>query len=146
MLQFALLPAGFLAGENSFVPQGAAGPATQGTSSMNPPPLLPANLLGELPPTLPEELFQTILSRDGLRIERIVSQGHASPPGFWYDQGEHEFVVLLRGAARIGFEDSHVELQAGSYLEIPAHRLHRVEWTTPDEPTIWLAIFYSGRS
>lgn len=111
---------------------------------MSSPPPIPTNLLGELPHSLAEECFQTILSRRGLRIERIVSLGHASPPGFWYDQEEPEFVVLLTGAARIGFADSHVDLRPGSYVDIPAHRLHRVEWTTPDEPTIWLAIHYTA--
>lgn len=112
---------------------------------MNPPPPSPLNLFADLPADFAEELFQTLLSRPGLRIERIVSHGHASPPGFWYDQEEHEFVVLLRGAARLGFEDGAIELWPGSSVDIPAHRLHRVEWTTPDEPTIWLAIHYPGR-
>ncbi len=102
------------------------------------------NLLAELPTSLPQELFQTLLERSGLRIERIVSRGHASPPDFWYDQEQHEWVLLLQGAARLQLEDRMVELLPGDYVNIPAHQRHRVAWTTPDATTVWLAIFYSG--
>lgn len=76
------------------------------------------------------------------RIERIVSQGHASPPGFWYDQPEDEWVLVLQGAGTIAFaeEGSEVTLCAGDYLHIPAHCRHRVAWTDPHLPTIWLAV------
>ena len=100
------------------------------------------NLLNDLPAHLPEELIQTLLSTSQVRIERIVSQGHASSPGFWYDQDEHEWVLLIRGAARLRIDDGVVELKPGDFLNIPAHRKHRVEWTSPDELTIWLAIYY----
>jgi len=100
------------------------------------------NLLADLPAQLPEELIQTLLSTPQVRIERIISQGHVSPPGFWYDQDEHEWAVLIQGAARLRFDDEVVELKPGDFLNIPAHRKHRVEWTSPDELTIWLAIYY----
>jgi cupin 2 domain-containing protein len=101
------------------------------------------NLFSAIPAILPGELIETLTKARHIRIERIVSQGHASPAGFWYDQEQHEFVIVLKGAARLRFEDEEpVELIAGDFLEIPAHRRHRVEWTTPDEPTIWLAVFY----
>ena len=100
------------------------------------------NLFADIPASLPDELIQTILTRPNLRIERIVSHGHTSPEGFWYDQDQHEFVVLLAGAARLRFDDGEIELQPGSFIDIPAHRRHRVEWTTPEGPTIWLAMFY----
>ena len=100
------------------------------------------NLFADLPAHLPEELIQTLLSTPQVRIERIVSQGHVSPPGFWYDQDEHEWVLLIQGAARLRFDDEVVELKPGDFLNIPAHRKHRVEWTSPDELTIWLAIYY----
>lgn len=100
------------------------------------------NLLTDIPTSLPEELIQTILDKPSLRIERIVSHGHASPEGFWYDQDQSEFVVLLQGAARLRFEDEFVEMKTGSFINIPAHRRHRVEWTDPQQPTIWLAVHY----
>jgi cupin 2 domain-containing protein len=101
-----------------------------------------ANLFDNVPATLPNELFETLLTAPYLRIERIVSQGHASPPDFWYDQDQHEWVLLLQGAARLRFEEKTIELKPGDYLDIPAHTRHRVDWTTPHEPTIWLAIHY----
>ncbi len=101
------------------------------------------NLFTNLPSDLPEELFTTLLDASGMRIERIVSHGHASPAGFWYDQAEHEWVVVLKGAARLSIEGEVKELNPGDYLNIPAHQKHRVEWTTPDEPTVWLAVFYA---
>jgi cupin 2 domain-containing protein len=101
-----------------------------------------SNLFADLPHQSPDELFTTLLDAADVRIERIVSHGHASPEGFWYDQDRHEWVVVLTGAATLRFEDETVEMRAGDFLNIPAHRKHRVEWTAPDEPTVWLAVFY----
>jgi cupin 2 domain-containing protein len=107
--------------------------------------MTPDNLFSGIPSDLPEELFTPLHQAKGLRIERIVSQGHASPPGFWYDQDEHEWVIVLQGSAIIQFDgDSEtVELQPGAYLNIPAHTRHRVVATSPTETTVWLAIHYS---
>jgi cupin 2 domain-containing protein len=101
------------------------------------------NLFADIPDDLPEELIQAILRTPGLRIERIVSLGHASPEGFWYDQEAHEWVLLVKGAARLRFEGQEpIELRPGAFVNIPAHGRHRVEWTDPSEPTIWVAIHY----
>ena len=102
------------------------------------------NLFTHLPTNLPEELFTTLLQSPKFRIERIVSHGHKFPDGFWYDQPTGEWVIVLKGAARIEFEGKTVEMKPGDYLSIPAHTKHRVAWTTPDEPTIWLAVHYGG--
>lgn len=101
-----------------------------------------ANIYTDIPAELPAELFTTLVESQHVRIERIVSQGHASPEGFWYDQPEHEWVLLLKGSARLGFEDQTVELKPGDFVNIPAHKKHRVEWTTPEEATTWLAVWY----
>lgn len=92
-----------------------------------------------------EERFAELLSRPGIRIERIVSTGQASPPGFWYDQDVAEWVVLLRGAAQIQFENEPGPrtLAPGDWIDIPAHRRHRVTWTDPAQATVWLAIHYA---
>jgi cupin 2 domain-containing protein len=102
------------------------------------------NLLSNLPTDLPEELTTILQKGNGVRIERIVSTGHKSPEGFWYDQPENEWVMVLQGSARLQFEDRVVEMLPGDSINIPAHQKHRVEWTTPDEPTVWLAVF-TGR-
>lgn len=104
------------------------------------------NLFQDLPGRLPNEIVNTLLTAHGVRIERIVSHGHSSPPGYWYDQHQNEWVLVLRGAARIQFEGDAppMELKPGDFVNIPAHKKHRVEWTTPDEPTLWLAVHYSG--
>lgn len=106
------------------------------------------NVFAELPPDLSEELFRTLAESDHVRIEQIVSRGHASPEGFWYDQPQHEFVLLLKGAARLRFagEDSSAELKPGDCLTIPARCRHRVEWTQPDEATVWLAVHYPAQN
>ena len=82
-----------------------------------------------------------------MRIERIVSQGHASPEGFWYDQDQHEWVLVLKGAARLRLQDEEqpVKMMPGDFINIPAHKKHRVEWTTSDEPTIWLAVHFGDQ-
>lgn len=103
-----------------------------------------SNLFDDVPADLPQELTHLLLAAQHVRIERIVSHGHSSPPDFWYDQTEHEWVLLLAGAARLQFEEGVVALRPGDFINIPAHRRHRVEWTTPDEPTIWLAVFYGA--
>ena len=102
------------------------------------------NLFRDVPANLPEELVSTLLQDRHVRIERIVSTGHASSNLFWYDQEEHEWVILLRGSAKLRFEgeERSVLMKPGDHIHIRAHRKHQVEWTTPDEPTVWLAVFY----
>ena len=103
----------------------------------------PDNLFANLPVSIPEELVEVLALSTNIRIERIVSTGQCSAEGFWYDQNEHEWVMVLRGAGTIQFGDGKVlRLQPGDHVLIPAHTKHRVEWTTPEEPTIWLAVFY----
>ncbi len=103
------------------------------------------NLLHPLPDDLSEEVFTELLRGDALRIERIVSDGHASPEGFWYDQEQDEWVLLLEGQASIAFADGRqVDLSRGDALNLPAHTRHRVTFTS--RPAIWLAVFYSSRS
>src|SRR5438552_9815630 len=102
------------------------------------------NLLRDLPDAGAGEVTDTVLSAPGLRVERIVSLGQESPPGFWYDQEEAEFVLLLAGAARLRFadEDEDRVLASGDWVHIAAHRRHRVAWTDPENPTVWLAVFH----
>jgi cupin 2 domain-containing protein len=102
------------------------------------------NLSGDLPDASAAEITETLLSAPGVRIERIVSFGQASPDVFWYDQEEGEWVVVLAGAARLRFVDEEEArlLGPGDCVEIAAHRRHRVEWTAPGQPTVWLAVFY----
>ena len=64
-----------------------------------------ANLFAQIPPPAAEEHFETLFTRPGLRIERILSHRHASPPGFWYDQPADEWVMLARGSAELEFDD-----------------------------------------
>ena len=101
-------------------------------------------VFGGLPERPDKEVFQTLFFDDTVRIERIVSFGQNSPPGFWYDQDENEWVLLLKGAARLEFQDRNegVDLQPGDYVNIPAGVRHRVAWTAPDEPTVWLAVWH----
>ena len=106
-----------------------------------------ANIFSNLPAQLPEEAVDTLLLADSLRIERIVSRGHATPASDWYDQPRHEWVMVLQGAARLLFDDgSRHELRRGDFLNIPAHTRHRVSWTDPLVDTIWLALHYPGVS
>lgn len=103
------------------------------------------NLFTDVPRELAQEQIAQLLSSPHVRIERIVSCGQASPPGFWYDQAQAEWVVLLAGAARLQFEGEAAArtLTSGDYLHIPAHLRHRVEWTDGTQPTVWLAVHYS---
>lgn len=90
------------------------------------------------------ERLETLLARPGLRIERIVSTGQASPPGFWYDQADAEWVLLVSGDALLRFEDEPEarHLRPGDWLQIDPHRRHRVESTAAETPTVWLALHF----
>ena len=103
-----------------------------------------SNLFADLPTQIHEELVTVLVEHPGVRVERIVSNGQTSPDGFWYDQNQHEWVAVLRGEALLEFDDSEpMRMKPGDHVLIPAHRRHRIQWTTPNEPTVWLAVFYS---
>lgn len=101
------------------------------------------NLFADLPHSSEQEEILTLHEEANLRVERIVSNGQASPAGFWYDQEEDEWVILLRGNATLGFEDGTiVELSAGDYLMIERHLKHRVEKASVD--ALWMAVHYGA--
>jgi cupin 2 domain-containing protein len=95
-----------------------------------------------------EEAFSEIFAQRGLKIERIISLGQASPPEFWYDQACNEWVIVLKGSATLQFEDEPATraLGEGDYVFIPARKRHRVEWTDPQQPTVWLAVHFDGEA
>ena len=101
------------------------------------------NLLADIPADMPDEVFQTLVSTEAVRVERIISLGHTSPAGHWLDQARAR---MGGGAARrgaVGVRGRRADrFVPGAFVNIPAHRRHRVVWTAPDEPTIWLAIHY----
>jgi cupin 2 domain-containing protein len=98
-------------------------------------------LLESLPAPSPTEHVDALWTRPGLRLERIVSWGQTSAPGEWYDQEQDEWVMVLAGAARLRVEGNDVhEMSPGDSVLLPAHCRHRVEWTDPDRPTVWLAL------
>jgi cupin 2 domain-containing protein len=107
------------------------------------------NLFDGIPGALPEELSTVLAEGGGVTIERIVSDGHASPEGFWYDQARDEWVLLVSGSAVLSVETENgverIELGPGDHLQIPARRRHRIEATSPTEKTIWLAVFHAPR-
>lgn len=100
------------------------------------------NIFTDIPADLPEELFECIVKRENVHIERIVSKGNITPTDQWYDQNWDEWVLLLQGQATILYEKDmqSITLSIGDYLLIPAHTKHRVEWTAPEHHTIWLAV------
>lgn len=99
------------------------------------------NIFGNVPKGLGEEFFENIISTKNMKVERIISQGHTTPIGEWYDQDKNEFVLVLKGSAELLFEKGQViKMGEGDYIIIPAHVKHRVEKT--DEETVWLTIFY----
>lgn len=102
------------------------------------------NLFQGIPAALPDERVDVLAETGGFRLERIVSTGHVTPAGQWYDQATNEWVAVLRGRARLRFEDEGEPrvMGPGDWVHIPAHRRHRVEWTDPSAPTVWLALHY----
>jgi cupin 2 domain-containing protein len=102
------------------------------------------NVFADVADRLDDEQVAELLSTADVRIARIVSTGHASPPGFWYDQDRAEWVMLLAGSAGLLFEGEAEPrlLKPGDYIHIGAHIRHRVAWTDPAQPTVWLAIHH----
>ncbi len=101
------------------------------------------NLFESLPEDISKEVFSEIIQGENIRIERIISKGHSSPEAGWYDQDDNEWVIVLKGEAKLSFEnDDDVHLVSGSHLNIPAHTKHKVTWTKPNTETIWLAVHY----
>ena len=102
------------------------------------------NIFSDIPDSLHDEFFQDIFNNENFRIERIISKGHSSNEGFWYDQEKNEWVILLKGCAKLLFQNDTepVTLKPGDWINIHAHKKHRVEWTDPDTETIWLAVHY----
>ncbi len=103
----------------------------------------PGNIYAAIPQSLPEEIFETIIVSNNVNIERIISKGHTSPQSGWYDQKKNEWVLVLKGKALLAFENEpSIYLHSGEYINIPAHKKHKVQWTDPETVTIWLAIHY----
>ena len=104
------------------------------------------NILADLPPALSGEVFDTIVESGSLRIERIVSNGQATPEGEWFDQERDEWVLVLAGSAGLLFDGAHEPrcLGAGDHVLIPAGCRHRVAWTDPDVKTVWLAVHFAA--
>ncbi|KAF0156093.1 MAG: cupin 2 domain-containing protein [Syntrophaceae bacterium] len=104
------------------------------------------DLFADISDDLKDELIETILQTSNFRIERIVSHGHNSMDGSWCDQSDNEWVILLKGSAALRFENQSqlIRMNPGDYLHIEKHVKHRLEWTNPEQETIWLAVHYSN--
>ena len=104
------------------------------------------NIYENLPFDKSEEIFETIIENEHLKLERIISSGQSTPPGEWYDQDRSEWVVLLTGSASILFETENetIDMKPGDYVHIPAHIKHRVEKTSSKTETIWLALHFTA--
>ena len=99
-------------------------------------------------PTCPpgQEQLDILLKQPGVRIERIVSRGYASPPGDWYDQAEDEWVCVLTGCATLQVGEQFVTLEAGDGYYLPAHRKHRVHATSREPDCVWLCVFWEAQA
>ncbi len=98
-------------------------------------------LLDDLGAIAGEESTRMLFERGGVRIERIVSLAYASPANFWYEQECHEWVMVIAGCGEVEFDDGRtVRLEPGDSLDLPARRRHRVSYTDPESPTVWVAV------
>lgn len=125
----------------------SASPAVDAAAGLSAPPIsleVPHSLLAGSCPPPGEESSEVVFQTPLLRLERIHSCSYGSPDGFWYEQPEEEWVLLLQGSAGLRFEDQDCDLQLrpGDSLAIRAGRRHRVTRTDPAPGTIWLALFW----
>lgn len=101
------------------------------------------NIFQNIPLNIPEEIFETIIESSSIKVEKIISRGQKSPDNFWYDQDKNEWIIIIKGEARLQLENNQIiDLVEGDYLNILAHQKHHVVWTKPDNETIWLAVYY----
>jgi cupin 2 domain-containing protein len=102
------------------------------------------NIFADIPDAIPEEIFETIIEKESFRLERIVSDGQLTAEDEWYDEDENEWFILLKGSAGLLLEGDRepLVLKPGDYLNLPAHRRHKVLWTDADEKTVWLALHH----
>lgn len=101
------------------------------------------NIFDAIPKSASTEIFETLIESEDIKIERIISRGHVTPDPGWYDQDKNEWVIVLKGEALLVFADgTSLNLKTGDYINIAAHKKHRVDWTDPDTETIWLAVHY----
>ncbi|OIO80120.1 cupin [Candidatus Pacearchaeota archaeon CG1_02_32_132] len=101
------------------------------------------NIFSEIPKSIPKEVFNSIIDKNGIKIERIISKGHTTEKDKWYNQEKNEWLIILKGNAELEFEDNKkVSLKEGDYVNIPAHTKHRVTKTSKKEETIWLIVHY----
>lgn len=100
------------------------------------------SMLTDLPADKAQEHFEELLTRPGVKLERIVTYGQATPLGEWYDQAWDEWVMVVQGEAKLLLElgDQLLHMKPGDHVMLPAHCRHRVEWTPDDQTTIWLAL------
>ncbi len=102
------------------------------------------NIFSKVPYFVQDEISETVLKAEHLKLERIISSGQATPPGEWFDQNTNEWVILLSGSAGLRFDEEEevCVMYSGDYVHIPAHKRHRVEWTDPEQKTVWVALHY----
>lgn len=101
-----------------------------------------ANLFAPLPSAVEGEVFTQLLAQPGVRIERIVSAGQATPEEQPFVQDADEWVIVLAGSAAIRLEGhAEVALNPGDHLLIPGGTRHWVTRTAT--PTVWLAVHLS---
>ena len=102
-----------------------------------------SNIFTNIPKQMSGEIFENIISKDNIKIQRIVSKGDTTPKDEWYNQEDDEWVIIMQGEAVLSFENQkNIKLKAGEYINIPAYTKHRVSWTIETQETIWLAIHY----
>jgi cupin 2 domain-containing protein len=106
--------------------------------------MIASSLFANIPDSIPKEILEDLVSTDTVRIERILSHGQTSPKTGWYDQEQHEWVMVLQGEGWLRFEQGNelVKLKPGMHINIPAHTKHRVDWTPAEQPTVWLVVYY----
>lgn len=101
------------------------------------------NIFESIPENLDDEIIELLVQNEKIKIERIISKGHTSPATGWHDQETDEWVLVLKGAAILAFENGReLNIETGDHVNIPAHTKHRVKWTDPDRETVWLAMHY----
>ncbi|MFK5895225.1 MAG: cupin domain-containing protein [Pseudomonadota bacterium] len=101
------------------------------------------NIFNHIPKNLKTEVVEQLINNNQVKIERIISKGHRSPESGWYDQEHNEWVIVLSGEAILSFvDDLDISMKKGDYINIPAHKKHKVKWTAPNIETIWLAVHY----
>lgn len=90
--------------------------------------------------------IESIAETVDVRVERVTSRGQASASGVYCPQSDNEWLIMVKGQTTLEIGTDTVNLIAGDYVFIPSNTRNRVQSTSPNEDTVWVAVYFPGQT